>query len=173
MNKKLIIFITITLTFFLSVFSVNAQVSLTAHASAEIIQALAATEGSALNFGRFSPESSGGEIRLSPDGIRTSTGSVTLSGGLYNPASFNLSGQPDFSIIVNLPSAPVILTNSANGKSMTVIDWVSIPSVSSSIKILNSGILTLNVGATLRVGNIVDNPVGMYSGTYVVTFSYN
>jgi len=173
MNKKLIKFITITLAVFLSVCSVNAQVSITAHASAEIIQALAATEGSALNFGRFSPESSGGEIRLTPDGIRTSTGSVTLSGGLYNPASFNLSGQPDFSIIVNLPPAPVILTNSANGKSMTVIDWVSIPSASSSVKILNSGILTLNVGATLRVGNIVDNPVGMYSGTYVVTFSYN
>ncbi|OFX78778.1 MAG: hypothetical protein A2X19_10665 [Bacteroidetes bacterium GWE2_39_28] len=147
--------------------------SLTAHASAEVIQALAATEGSALNFGRFSPESTGGEIRLSPDGVRSSTGSVSLSGGLYNPASFFLSGQPDFSIVVNLPTAPVLLTNTANGKTMTVLNWESIPAVSSSIKILSSGVLTLNVGATLRVGNMVDNPVGMYSGTYVVTFSYN
>jgi hypothetical protein len=153
--------------------NLRAQSSVTAHASAEVIQALAATEGSVLNFGRFSPESSGGEIRLSPDGVRSSTGSVALSGGLYNPATFYLSGQPDFSIVVNLPSAPVLLTNVANGKNMTVINWESIPSVGSSIRILSSGALTLNVGATLRVGNIIDNPVGLYSGTYIVTFSYN
>lgn len=152
---------------------VFAQVSVTAHASAEVIQALTATEGSALSFGRFSPESSGGEIRLSPDGVRSSTGSVSLSGGQYNPASFYLSGQPDFSIVVNLPSAPVLLTNTANGKTMTVTDWESIPAVSSSIKILSGGTLTLNVGATLRVGNMIDNPVGLYSGTYIITFSYN
>lgn len=157
----------------LPVLSANAQVSITAHASAEVIQALAATEGSALNFGRFSPQSTGGEIRLSPDGVRSSTGSVSLSGGLYNPASFFLSGQPDFSIAVNLPTAPILLTNTANGKTMTVINWESIPAISSSVKILSSGVLTLNVGATLRVGNMIDNPVGMYSGTYVVTFSYN
>ena len=173
MCKGLQITITLALTTLLSVLSARAQVSLTAHASAEVIQALAATEGSALNFGRFSPESTGGEIRLSPDGVRSSTGSVSLSGGLYNPASFFLSGQPDFSIVVNLPTEPVLLTNTANGKTMTVLNWESIPAVSSSIKILSSGVLTLNVGATLRVGNMVDNPVGMYSGTYVVTFSYN
>lgn len=173
MNKRLNISLVLTLVMFFPALNSYAQVSLTAHASAEVIQALAATEGSVLNFGRFSPESSGGEIRLSPDGVRTSTGSVALSGGLYNPASFYLSGQPDFSIVVNLPTAPVLLTNTANGKTMTVINWESIPSVGSSIKILSSGVLTLNVGATLRVGNMVDNPVGMYSGTYVVTFSYN
>lgn len=173
MHKSLQIILTLTLTTILSVFSAYAQVSITAHASAEVIQALAATEGSALNFGRFSPESTGGEIRLSPDGVRSSTGSVSLSGGLYNPASFFLSGQPDFSIVVNLPTAPVLLTNTANGKTMTVINWESIPAISSSIKILSSGVLTLNVGATLRVGNMIDNPVGLYSGTYIITFSYN
>lgn len=173
MIKSLLIASTLTLTTMLLALSAYGQVSVTAHASAEVIQALAATEGSALNFGRFSPESTGGEIRLTPDGVRSSTGSVSLSGGLYNPASFNLSGQPDFSIVVNLPVAPVLLTNITNGKTMTVINWESIPSVSSSIKIPSSGVLTLNVGATLRVGNMVDNPVGMYSGTYVITFSYN
>lgn len=172
MNKlPLSFFIFITLHFFAT--NVFAQASVTAHASAEVIQALAATEGSALNFGRFSPENTGGEIRLSPDGVRSSTGSVTLSGGLYNPASFYLTGQPDFSIVVNLPTAPVLLSNTANGKTMTVTNWESIPSVGSTIKILSSGVLTVNVGATLRVGNMVDNPVGQYSGTYVLTFSYN
>lgn len=170
----------ITLSFILSAIAVlfipviaKAQTSVTAHATAEVIQALAATEGSALNFGRFSPESSGGEIRLTPDGVRSSTGSVALSGGLYNPASFNLTGQPDFSVVINLPAAPVLLTNSVNGKTMTVLNWESIPSTGTSIKIQNSGVLTVNIGATLRVGNMIDNPVGLYSGTYIVTFSYN
>jgi hypothetical protein len=169
-----------TLSFILSVIAVfvtsvfaKAQSSVTAHATAEVIQALAATEGSALNFGRFSPESSGGEIRLTPDGVRSSTGSVALSGGLYNPASFYITGQPDFSIVINLPTAPILLTNSVNGKTMTVLNWESIPSTASSIKIQNSGILNINIGATLRVGNMIDNPVGLYSGTYIVTFSYN
>lgn len=151
-----------------------AQTSINAHASAEVIQALTATEGAALNFGRFSPESAGGEIRLSPDGIRSSTGSVALGGGLYNPAIFNISGQPDFNVVVNLPSAPVLLANSSNGKTMQVINWESIPASSASgIKIQSSGQLTLNVGATLKVGNMNDNPVGLYNGTYAVTFSYN
>ncbi|HCV15588.1 MAG TPA: hypothetical protein DF637_04570 [Rikenellaceae bacterium] len=170
----------ITLSLILSVIAVlvtpviaKAQASVTAHATAEVIQALAATEGSALNFGRFSPESSGGEIRLTPDGVRSSTGSVALSGGLYNPASFYLTGQPDFSIVINLPAAPILLTNSVNGKTMTVLNWESIPSTASSIKIQSSGILNINIGATLRVGNMIDNPVGLYSGTYIVTFSYN
>lgn len=150
------------------------QASLNAHASAEVIQALTATESAALNFGRFSPESSGGEIRLSPDGIRSSTGSVSLGGGLYNPAIFNISGQPDFNVVVNLPTTPILLTNSSNGKTMQITNWVSIPASSASgIKIQTSGLLTLNVGATLKVGTMNDNPVGLYSGTYTVTFSYN
>ena len=153
--------------------SAKAQASVTAHASAEVIQALAATEGSALNFGRFSPESAGGEIRLSPDGVRSSTGTVALSGGLFNPASFFLTGQPDFSIVINLPVGPALLTNSVNGKTMSVLNWESIPSTGTSVKIQSSGVLSVNVGATLRVGNMVDNPVGLYSGTYVITFSYN
>lgn len=150
------------------------QMSINAHASAEVIQALTATESAALNFGRFSPESAGGEIKMSPDGTRTSTGSLALGAGLYNPAIFNISGQPDFNVVLNLPTVPVLLTNNANGKTMQVINWESIPESSASgIKIQSSGILTLNVGATLKVGNMNDNPVGLYNGTYAVTFSYN
>lgn len=150
------------------------QTNLNAHASAEVIQVLTATETAAINFGRFSPEAAGGEIKLSPDGVRSTTGSVSLGGGLYNPAIFNISGQPDFNVVVNLPTTPILLTNNANGKTMQVINWTSIPASSSTgIKIQSSGIITLNVGATLKVGSMNDNPVGLYNGTYAVTFSYN
>lgn len=170
---SIILFLNITIIL-LSNGSLFAQTSINAHASAEVIQALTASESAALNFGRFSPESVGGEIRLSPDGIRSTTGSVSLGGGLYNPAIFNISGQPDFNVVVNLPSTPILLTNSSNGKTMQITNWVSIPASSASgIKIQSNGMITLNVGATLKVGTMNDNPVGMYNGTYAVTFSYN
>lgn len=154
--------------------SASSQTSINAHASAEVIQALTASETAALNFGRFSPEAAGGEIVLSPDGIRSTTGSVSLGAGLYNPAIFNISGQPDFNVVVNLPTGPILLTNSSSGKTLQVINWTSVPATSSTgIKIQSSGLLTLNVGATLKVGNMNDNPVGLYNGTYAVTFSYN
>lgn len=172
--KIITILYIIALTLGISAQKAQAQASVNAHASAEVIQALTATETSTLNFGRFSPESAGGEIRLSPDGIRSATGSVAMGGGLYNPAIFYLTGQPDFSVTINLPAIPVLLTNSANGKTMVVSNWESIPSANGSgVKILNSGLLTLNVGATLKVGNMNDNPVGLYSGTYAITFAYN
>jgi len=174
MKKTFIIFIYILSGVLFTTGSIYSQVSINAHASAEVIQALIASETAALNFGRFSPEAAGGEIRLSPEGIRSSTGSVSLGGGLYNPAIFNVSGQPDFNLVVNLPANPILLTNSTNGKTMQIYNWVSIPAISSSgIKIQSSGLLTLNVGATLKVGSMNDNPVGMYNGTYAVTFSYN
>lgn len=149
------------------------QSTVTAQAIAEIIQALTATEGSTLNFGRFSPENEGGEIRLSPDGVRMASGKLLLGAGSYNPASFYLTGQPEFSVNITLPSGPVLLTNSEKGKTMEVKNWESNPPVGPGVKIQSSGILNLSVGATLKVGSINDNPVGKYVGTYNVTFGYN
>lgn len=174
MKQIIKLFIATLVIIFTLNLAVKAQTSVSAHASAEVIQALTATETAALSFGRFSPETSGGEIRLSPDGSRTSTGSVALGAGLYNPAIFNITGQPDFNVVVNLPTTPVILTNSSNGKTMQVLNWESIPvATGSGVKIQSSGILTLNVGATLKVGTFIDNPVGIYNGTFIITFSYN
>lgn len=149
------------------------QASVTAQATAEVIQALTATEGSTLNFGRFSPENEGGEIRLSPDGVRMSSGKLLLGAGSYNPASFYLTGQPEFSVNVTLPSSPILLTNSAKGKTMEVKNWESNPPAGPGVKIQSSGLLNLSVGATLKVGSINDNPVGKYVGTYSVIFGYN
>jgi len=151
----------------------RAQASVTAHATAEVIEALSATETATLNFGRFSPEASGGEILLSPNGVRSAAGSVALSGGAFNPAIFYLSGQKEAAINITLPLAPAFLTNSINGKTMAVDNWKSIPPAGTGSGVLNNGLLTLNVGATLKVGNKSDNPAGIYSGTYAITISYN
>lgn len=150
-----------------------AQASVTAHATAEVILALTATEGATLNFGKFSPENEGGEIKLNPDGDRTSTGKLILGGGSYNPASFYLTGQPEFSVNIKLPSIPILLTNSEKGKTMEIKNWESIPPAGGGVKIQSSGDLSLSVGATLKVGNMNDNPVGKYIGTYSITFGYD
>jgi hypothetical protein len=171
--KKILLSITGLLMIMVVSVKSQAQQSVTAHATAEIIVALTATESATMNFGKFSPEGSGGEIRLTPNGVRTATGTVALSGGTYNPAIFNLSGQNNSSVTITLPTAPAYLTNSENGKTMEVGGWESYPAAGLGAGVLIDGVLNLNVGATLKVGTRSDNPVGIYSGTYSITFSYN
>lgn len=151
----------------------QAQASVTARASAEIITSISALEGAILNFGRFSPEEEGGEVVVSPDGARHSSGTVVLSGGLYNQAIFYITGQPEYNVAISLPTMPTMLTNLVNGKTMQIHKWTSSPSLESDITLPTNGALNLNMGATLKVGGLNDNPVGIYSGTYIITFSYN
>lgn len=151
----------------------NAQATVTARATAEIITSISALEGAILNFGRFSPEEAGGEVVISPDGSRYSSGTVVLGGGLYNQAIFYITGQPEYNVAISLPTMPTMLTNLANGKMMEVYKWTSSPSLDSDITLPSSGALNLNMGATLKVGDFNENPVGRYSGTYIITFSYN
>lgn len=56
---------------------------------------------------------------------------------------------------------------------MEVRNWTTAPSLDAEVTLSTTGNLNLNLGATLRVGDMSENPVGIYSGTYVVTFSYN
>jgi len=56
---------------------------------------------------------------------------------------------------------------------MTVTSWISDPPQHSGVTIPASGVQPVNVGATLIVGINQDNPVGLYTGTYNITFNYN
>lgn len=38
---------------------------------------------------------------------------------------------------------------------------------------LQGGFQIVYVGATLKVGTIEDNPVGIYTGSYMITFDFN
>lgn len=173
MKKIILLFSLVALIIGTSAQKVKAQASVTAHATAEVVEALTAMEIATLNFGRFSPETSGGEIKLSVDGTRTATGTVNLAGGAYNAAIFYLTGQSNATVTIILPSASAMLTNSANGKTMEVTKWEAFPPAGLGAGVLSQGLLSLNVGATLKVGSLLNNPVGIYAGTYAVTFSYN
>ncbi|MEI6680694.1 MAG: DUF4402 domain-containing protein [Mariniphaga sp.] len=173
MNKIILLICIFSIIVLLPVSKVFAQASVTARASAEVIQVLTATETAELNFGRFSPESSGGLVKLTTDGTRTSAGTVALSGGTANSAIFYITGQYNATFSIVLPSGPAILTNSVSAKTMEVSSWESFPAAGLGTGLLSDGTKSVNIGATLKVGNMIDNPVGIYTGTYAVTFSYN
>jgi len=67
MKNHILLFIGLALFFGIAVQKAKAQATATAHAFAEIIAALTATETAQLNFGKFSPEVQGGQVIVSPD----------------------------------------------------------------------------------------------------------
>jgi len=152
---------------------VIAQAGINAHASAEVIEALTATETAQLNFGRFSPQTQGGKVILTPEGVRTAQGTVILGGGGHNSASFYITGEYDATFSITLPSGSATLTNTLNAKTMQVSDWQSFPAPGIGVGKLPGGATTVHVGAALTVGDMNANPLGVYVGIYEITFAYN
>jgi len=151
----------------------SAQTSVTATATAQVIAALTAIETSQMNFGRFSPETQGGQILLTPDGVLTTQGTVLMGGGTHSSASFYITGESNATFSIILPSAPALLTNTVSSKTMQVTGWQSIPSPGVGVGKLTGGSVTIQVGAALNVGTMDANPVGIYTGSYAITFTYN
>jgi len=148
-------------------------VSATGHIIAEIIPVFSASETSQLNFGRFSPGPQGGLIILTPQSTISVTGSVFKGIGAHNAASFYVSGDANAAYSISLPKNPVILTHTSNAKTMLIQDWISEPQQGIGTGMLQGGFQVVYVGATLKVGTMEDNPVGIYAGSYMITFDFN
>jgi hypothetical protein len=151
----------------------SAQLTVVGHVTAEVVSTLTAQETSQLSFGQFSTRATGGQIVLTPKGTRSSNGMVNVLTGMHNSGSFSISGEPNASISIQLPTEPATLTNPANSGILLVTSWMSDLPQLSNVIIPRSGIQQVNVGATLLVGMAKNNPVGKYSGTYNITFNYN
>lgn len=149
------------------------SVSATGHIIAEIISVYSASETSQMNFGRFSPGPQGGEIVLTPQNTVMVLGSVYAGTGLHSAASFYLTGDSDATFSVSLPTTPVYLTHTRSARTMRVENWVSVPSHGVGTGVLQNGVQLVYVGATLKVGTLEDNPVGLYTGVYNITFDFN
>lgn len=146
--------------------------SVTGHITAEVITTLAAVETSQMNFGRFSPGPQGGELILTPESFVSVLGSVFPGSGTHNAASFYVTGEDGMAFSITLPSTPVVLTHVSSQKTMTVSNWISIPASTPGAGVLQGGFQTVLVGATLKVGTLNDNPVGIYTGSYTITFDF-
>lgn len=140
---------------------------------AEVIPVFSASETSQMIFGKFSPGPQGGEIILSPDSYVSVLGSVYTASGLHRAASFYISGDVDATYSISLPSGPVLITNTTSAQTMSVDNWLSTPAPGIGTGLLQNGFQVVYIGATLKVGTLHDNPVGIYKGSYTVTFDFN
>src|SRR5665647_3542054 len=147
--------------------------TVTGHITAEVINTLSAIETSQLSFGKFSPGPQGGDLILTPQNTISVLGSVWPGSGTHNAASFYVTGDPGIAYTITLPSSPVEITHMGTARTMTVEDWQSVPAPSPGAGMLENGAQTVYVGATLKVGPLTDNPAGIYTGTYTITFDFN
>lgn len=152
--------------------SVN-TVFATGHIYAEVLSVFSASETAPMNFGRFAPGPGGGEIILTPESTISVLGNVYKGTGIYNAATFYISGDANASFTITLPSDPVVLKHTSSSKSMVIKNWISRPGPGTGVGILQRGEQIVYVGATLKVGNLEENPIGTYAGTYVITFDFN
>ncbi|WP_217602163.1 DUF4402 domain-containing protein [Chitinophaga sp. GbtcB8] len=170
--KSTAIFYTLTLGLMSLGISTKAQETASATATATIVTPIAITKDVDMNFGILSVQSTtGGTVVLTPAGVRTPSGGVTLpvDNGTVTAASFTVTGLEDYTYNVTLPSSALTITSGSN--TMTVTSFTSSPSGSNGT--LTGGTETLNVGATLNVS--AAQPAGTYvSGTpFNVTVNYN
>lgn len=177
MKKQPLSFFSILLVLAFSVNQLEAQspqqASTTGHIFAEVVAAFTAVETSQMHFGRFSPGPFGGQLILTPQGTISVTGSIVTGSGIHNAASFYVTGDNNTSFSISLPKAPTTLTNTTNAKTMLVSNWVSVPSPGPGGGTLQDGFQTVYVGATLEIGTLYDNPAGIYTGSYTITFDFN
>lgn len=125
-----------------------------------------------LNFGAIERLAGNSVVRIAP---QTGTRTVVSGAGGINLISsppptagqFSISGQPNVSVSIALPSSTII--SGSNGGTMTVNNFTGYPSSTSS-PLNNSGELNLYVGADLNIGAAQTS--GTYSGTYTVTVNY-
>lgn len=134
----------------------------TGSASVTILSPITVTETAQLSFGSISSSATAGTVVVAPGGTVTYGGGVTNFGGGAVPAAFNISGTGNSAYTV-VTDTSTLLTSGAN--SMTVDQFTNNASGS-----LTAGADSFNIGATLNVG--INQPDGVYTGTYNVTVNY-
>ena len=119
-------------------------------------------------FGDISTSAIPGTVNIETSGARTTTGGTKVNTSTAgSPAQFEISGNPNASYNVTLPTSVVII--SAAGDSMTVSNFNSNPPTSGQMDA--NGTLNINIGGRLSVGGF--QPVGSYTGVMSATVEHN
>lgn len=123
-----------------------------------------------LNFGTFTTGNTGGTVSVDFNGLRISTGDVTLLnfGPTVTPALFDITANPG--TIITISNPPSITLNGTNGGSISL----SLDSFSKGQSFLATASPPLQtpiyIGGTLTIGNSSASPPGEYNGFVTVTF---
>jgi len=137
--------------------------------SAEIIEPIIITKNTDMDFGAIESNINGGDIELTPQGIRNTTESIKLSDKrTVSNASFKIMGQPKYNYSITLPNN----ANLNNNSNQLIVDsFTSYPSGTGTIDDNGNG--TINIGATLHMNP--NQSVGIYSNDngLIVVVNYN
>lgn len=139
---------------------------------ANIVNPITISETRALHFGTLSVSSAAGTCVLTPAGVRSQTGGVTLTNFTPTAASaaYTVTGSANLNYAITLPSSSVTVTRSGGAETMTVSTYTS-------NKAGNAGTLngsatdSFTVGATLNVS--ANQVAGLYQGNFNITVAYN
>jgi hypothetical protein len=149
------------------------QSSTTAYVFARVFPAITSVKTSDMNLGHFYSGSFDGQLINKPDGILSVRGSIEKGGDIYYSTSFDVSGNSHTAFAISIPKSSITVTNKSVAKSMIISNWKTVSSPAPGEGGLSSGYKTINLDATLKLGSANDNPVGLYSGYYTVTFGFN
>lgn len=121
-----------------------------------------------LDFGTISRSSIAGTVSVSPEGLRTATGGVSiLTSSLFSAAPFTVSGENNAGFNLTLPdNDDVKLTRTGGTEEMEVTNFAH----NSGLVLSSSGSATFSVGATLHLD--ADQVAGDYTGSFNVTVAY-
>jgi len=164
MAVKQVFVILLSLSMCLSVQAATAS----ATATANITSTLTVRTINGLFFGDISSSPEAGTLELSPGGIRTTTGGVTVNRAIAgSPATFDVQGDPNATYSVTFPAAVIMSNGSPN--SMVVDKFTSLPETTGVMDA--SGQQTLYVGGTLNVDS--NQAFGSYAGELVISVDYH
>lgn len=131
-----------------------------------------------LSFGGIIPGPTPGVVRVQPNGVRTSTGGVVLSGSGHQAAQFAGMGLYNQQVRIRMGSNTIQLTGP--GAPMTVSQW-EIGSTPTTQFLTTSpqtfrlgsptGIFNFPLGARVNVN--ANQAPGHYTGTFTIRLDYN
>jgi len=148
---------------------VSAQNTVPINVSVEIVEPLTVEKISDLSFGTIVIDSDGGTVSFDTDGNIQLTGGLTFlnSGSQPVQASFNISGRPGTGINIELPSEVILIH--PDGHEMILDNLTT--SADADPALDPQGQIDFLLNGTLNV--LQNQESGDYSGTFMVTVSYN
>ena len=118
-------------------------------------------------FGDMTAGPLGGAVVMDTDGMRVATGSVDLnSASVSSPATFAVSGTPNSTYTVILPTSVMLSDGGANR--IIVTNFRSTPDAAGQLN--SSGVQAVTIGGTLNIG--ANQSFGDYSGSMAVVINY-
>jgi hypothetical protein len=175
--RNIFVFIGVFLSVFVAAESAHAGTA-NSRGTAVMVSPLTFFVVDELDFGRVIAGTSAGTVVVSPDGVRTATGGVTLASGAFQPVNFAGRGRINQFVSISLATSPNRITRVGGTQQMTIDTFVigSSPTAILTTTPLQfritgaGGIFNFPVGATLRVG--ANQTPGNYVGTFRITLNY-